>query len=380
MHSRPVQAMASDDEPNMIESRRPRGVSTDESTSNNDSWSNYKKWSKELAAKANQKRKAPDNDTLIGNETKRLKLNNDIVSGDDEPNINTRLLRGVLSTDEDSDDMDLTAFIRSQIQPFAPTIRSQIAPMLSVMDNVTKIFNDTEYTQSQMELFVEHLCAVSTAQDIKLKELKFRQHFVNHFKGEEVDKIIETMLMGVRYRIEEPRTECDMGNIERYVDYSMDIALRSSHPHRQYVREMNKFLNPYVDGVKEICSIICDYSQNGYRWYRLYLSQQVENDPDDICSINSGILFNLDFDILDYFMDNTYYEVPRTSRSIRPLRHHLVKFSILKKELNCEELSNLNGDELTEIISRIVDVSFGDGDDLPVLNCYEDWVKEVHNV
>eukprot|EP01083_Nonionella_stella_P155510 502434_1 len=106
MHSRPVQAMASDDEPNMIESRRPRGVSTDESTSNNDSWSNYKKWSKELAAKANQKRKAPDNDTLIGNETKRLKLNNDIVSGDDEPNINTRLLRGVLSTDEDSDDDD----------------------------------------------------------------------------------------------------------------------------------------------------------------------------------------------------------------------------------------------------------------------------------
>eukprot|EP01083_Nonionella_stella_P274812 933058_1 len=314
----------------------------------------YQTRSRTKQAKANQKRKAPDNDEFIGNETKRMKLNTNTVSSDDDSNTNS---------------IDSSTALCSSMQ--------------SALDNVKTILNSTEHDQSQMKLFVQQLCAVSSAHDAKWKELEYRKTALSNLldklksKGRTFCKFGETMLMGLRFDTFKTRTTHEMYCTQHYEDYSLDIALRCSDPHSEYIRKMNKLLKPYIGGVKDICSIICEYSHNGYRWYRLYITRQLDDDCDeDISSLNEGIIFNLDFDALDYFKDNTYYKAPLVSRLRRPHDRQRVKFRKLKKELDCEEIRNLNGSELSKLIARIGDLAFS----LDLFDSWSEWIEQCHNI
>eukprot|EP01084_Bolivina_argentea_P309341 535063_1 len=163
---------------------------------------------KQLATIANQKRKTPDNDGSIGNETKRRKLNSNTLSSDDESNTaDSKPIRRVLvdestSSSSSSDSSDSSG---SEDMDLA-------VPMQSVLDNARAIFKSTDYGKSQMKSFVQQLCAVSTAQDVKLKELEFRQTALTdflkntHWRGPtKFCKIAETTLMGARFLTEESR-------------------------------------------------------------------------------------------------------------------------------------------------------------------------------
>eukprot|EP01084_Bolivina_argentea_P309340 535062_1 len=109
---------------------------------------------KQLATIANQKRKTPDNDELKGNETKRMKFNNNTVSTDDS------------TSDESVMELDIAKI---------PTNSNTLCtPMQNVLDNIDTIINSTECDESQMKLFVKKLCNVSNAQDTKFKEMKYR--------------------------------------------------------------------------------------------------------------------------------------------------------------------------------------------------------------
>eukprot|EP01083_Nonionella_stella_P073995 200461_1 len=312
----------------------------------------YQTRSRTKQAKANQKRKAPDNDEFIGNETKRMKLNTNTVSSDDDSNTNS---------------IDSSTALCSSMQ--------------SALDNVKTILNSTEHDQSQMKLFVQQLCAVSSAHDAKWKELEYRKTALSNLldklksKGRTFCKFGETMLMGLRFDTFKTRTTHEMYCTQHYEDYSLDIALRCSDPHSEYIRKMNKLLKPYIGGVKDICSIICEYSQNGYRWYRLSVTQQTDDEYENtIPMLNDGIMFSLDFDTLDYFTDNTYYKAPPRRRSRSTPLPRLVKFGTLRKELDREELWHLNRRELSERIGCIVDAAFN----LNLLPDYTDWIEQCH--
>eukprot|EP01083_Nonionella_stella_P182970 659878_1 len=311
---------------------------------------------KQLATKANsvRKRKTPDNDALKGNETKRMKLNNNSVT-----------------TDESTSDESIM-----DIAPIPTDSNTLCTPMQTILDNIDTIINSTECDESQLKLFVKKLCNVANGQETKFKEMAYRKAAIPDFirqlqychASDKIKKTAKAMLVGLRFNNFEERTEWEYGH-QHFVDHSLDIALKSSHPHRKYVRKMRKLLKPYVGGIKDICSIICGYSRNGYRWYRLSATESTDDDGPCVSALddNDGIMFNLEFDTLDYFKDNTYYKAHEPSAS-----DGLVRFSKLRRHLACDELSNLDEWELSELIATISSAAMQ-------LRVDKKWIEQCHN-
>merc|ERR1712129_355265 len=146
------------------------------------------------------------------------------------------------------------------------------------------------------------------------------------------------------------KVEWDCGNALRWTEWSLDIALKSSVPHPKYKQKMHGLLKEYMH-LETLRDIICEYTQNGYWWYRLEYQEHKLAEWHDCSPAEEfhHIMYNIVYDDDDYFRDNTFYKPFTEKAKTGPA----VKFSVLRSELDSEFVDSMKDEDLAQFLLDI---------------------------
>eukprot|EP01084_Bolivina_argentea_P135937 239448_1 len=331
------------------------------------------------------KRKTPDNEKDFDhpnpNKKKRkvdnLNINNDSNNDDSNSESNSSLSNHQSITS--SDLITLT-------NPKKDMNLKNLNNLLSDIQN--NIFDCEEYQQLEKMDFARQLVSVSNGYIEKTIELQKRKNAVANFL--ELYKLkcdihncyrdyktsnynlLKDILVSIRNENSERRRMDVDYNIISYWDYSeVDVALKTVKPHKTYIQNMYNLLKDYIGGVRGICSIICNYSHNGYIWYGFRFIKPDSESDEYWKDCNDGIIFNLEFDSDDYFRDSNYYHNKKSKTMCG------ITFSSMQDDLNIPELTNISHQNMSVLILSIYKNLFGDESFVYVYDV-DKWVEEVH--
>eukprot|EP01084_Bolivina_argentea_P293374 504542_1 len=339
-----------------------------------------------------------ENDEFYGTDKKRYKLdtnknalqheNQEYSESDSNSNSN---ISSDNSSSSDSSSEDASTIY--QIDNVSESMRLK---MHSALELIKTIFNSN---CSGLLKFTNKLHSITEANKIKLEELKYRKEVLNsifdryqkemneeetrfqrrkqqyswtkdekdmRYFNEKIFHFIKANVKGLRFYKMEKSEEWEYDTMH-YIDWCVDIALKACKPHIKYSKIMNTLLSKYTNGMKDICSVISEYSHNGYIWYRLKICQQTD---EDVCwdDYAPKILYTIEFDVDDYFRDIYYYKDKIPCSGIG------ISFKSLREELKCKDINNMSNEDLACFIVAIWNVEFNDC----LLDDWEHWIMNVH--
>merc|ERR1712228_195292 len=109
---------------------------------------------------------------------------------------------------------------------------------------VKDIVNSSDFSPFEQLQFAQKLEHIVIELKERAKELRFRKNAIGPIKSKDgkMRRFAKRMIKGYRYWKEEEIVESDVGMRLRFMDYSLDIALKTSEPHPKYKEIMHGLL------------------------------------------------------------------------------------------------------------------------------------------
>ena len=269
-------------------------------------------------------------------------------SDDDGDNNRVKKKRKITQT---KDDIYSDLFIRKIVPGYGACSSSAG----SILDHIHSLHDSPACKMDELCKSVDGLRSLANAQIDKIKEMYYRKHAVNQFllrvKDNAHYSFLKDIVMEFRNFEEREWTVKHECGLNHWTRYSVEIALKCPTPTEEYVLFMSSYLKEYVDEIEGICSIICEYSHNGYIWYNLSYNEQSDDDPEEYNSYwidseyNPAMMYKLRPHPED-FEDNAHYHS-------LPSEGDAITFDSLRNDLCSGSLNAMTDEEVADLIATI---------------------------
>eukprot|EP01084_Bolivina_argentea_P118426 210129_1 len=305
-----------------------------------------------------RKRKLDEDTEYDEIRAKRTKLNT---------NSNNTEYQDVSGTDDyrESDDDVLSNNIKSEMDmtlESAARIFDSSCSISHLLTFTKQLHSITEKNKAKLEELTYRKKAISSLRNAYQEEMKPQatvthggftwrpSRFASHQKyfNEKIFHFVNTMVKALR--------NCKTRDYEDFVyytthwrEYSLDIALKTRQPHEEYSKLLHDLLSQYISDMRDISTIISEYSHNGYRWYSLHALEQTDSDGEGWYGSTYSIIHSIAFEVDDYFRNNQYYKPSGKYCG----GGRTITFSSLRDELKCKTLYNMSDEDLACFIVAV---------------------------